>query len=122
MYDDVWNIEDHPDLWAELVAMIPEFEALSSVYMMGTRTKINDTGAEDVFAAEWRYRLHSYIVVVNTSPDHARNVSITLPSGTGGELRPMFVGRPDGLVNLDGVLSGSIAPLEVHVYESRPEG
>jgi hypothetical protein len=120
-YDDVWNIEDHPDLWAELVAMIPEFEALSSVYMMGTRTKINDTGAEDVFAAEWRYRLHSYIVVVNTSPDHARNVSITLTSAAPGEFQPMFAGRPDGLVYAGGVLSGSIAPLEVHVYEIQRE-
>ena len=119
-YDGVWDMEDHPDLWAELIAMVPEFEALSSVYMAGTRTKINDTGAWDVFAAEWRYRLHSYIVVVNTSHDHTRNVSITLPLGTPGELRPMFAGRPDGLVYADGVLSGSIAPLEVHVYEIRP--
>jgi hypothetical protein len=118
-FDGNWNIEDHPDLWAELIAMIPEFKALSSVYMDGTRTKINDTGAQDVFAAQWVYENQSYVIIVNTS-DQTRDVSFSLPSAITGEFQPMFAGRPDGLVYADGVLSGSIAPLEVHVYEIRP--
>jgi hypothetical protein len=118
-FDGNWNIEDHPDLWAELIAMIPEFKALSSVYMDGTRTKINDTGAQDVFAAQWIYENQSYVILVNTS-DQTRDVSFSLPSAITGELQPMFAGRPDGLVYADGVLSGSIVPLEVHVYEIGP--
>jgi hypothetical protein len=119
-FDGGWNITDHPDLWTELGAMIPELRALSSVYTDGLRTKIDDTGAKDVIAAEWIHDLNSYIVVVNMSPRRTRDVSIALPSGMLEQPQSMFAGRPAGLTNVDGVLRGSIAPLEVHIYVIEP--
>jgi hypothetical protein len=116
-FDGSWNIRDYPNLWAELIALISEVKTLEPAYLNGTRTKINDTGATEVVAAKWNYEDRIYLVIINTSANQSKNVSIDLPTAAEGSLQPVFQNRPRGMVFVDGVVRGSIGPLEVHVYQ-----
>jgi len=82
----------------------------------GDLNKIYPEGEEDIFAGIWRYKNQNIAVVINTSEDSTRKVSIGLPAESAGEAESIFSGRPSGMVVKDGKLSGLIEPLDVHVY------
>ena len=114
-HDDVWYLAEHPDLWKGLQSLVPEIKKLSPIVLNGDLTKIHTEG-EDIFAGIWTAKNEAVVVVINTSYNSTTEVSITVPSRSVGEARPIFTGRPSGMVVKDGKLSGSIKPLDVHVY------
>lgn len=114
-YDDTWDMTDNPDLWNGMKSLVPEIKQLSPVLLNGNLTKIA-TGVPDVFAGMWKYQNQAVVVVLNTSRSSTRQASIALPSQRTSGVKAMFSGRPSGMAVIGSKLSGSIKPLEVHVY------
>lgn len=109
-----WYLPDSKELWAECGAVAKELKDLAPLLLDGTRTKL--AGGDDLSAAVWVGEKESLVVVANLSETAVTKVSLTLPKGAGGELKPAFKDRPAGLKLADGKLTGEIGKAEVHVY------
>lgn len=114
-YDSENHVAEQPAVWNELKSLVPEIKKLSPILLNGTRKRIETTDP-DVLAGIWNYQGHNYVMAISTSNNSTKTVSIPLPSGIVGKAQPMFTGRPSGMVVKDSMLSGSIKPLEVHIY------
>ena len=105
-----------PSLWAELKALVPEVNVLAPALLSGQMTRVLADASGDRFASYWVYENRVYVIVVNTSPSSAKAYSLTMPAGTVGPAQPLFSGRPSGMTFSNGMLSGNVQPLDVHVY------
>jgi len=105
-----------PSLWTELKAIVPEMNVLAPVLLNGQMTRVLADVAGDRFASYWVYANRVYVIVINTSTSSAKTFSLALPTGTSGPAQPLFSGRPSGMSFSNGVLSGTVQPLEVHAY------
>lgn len=119
-YDSQNLITENPDVWNQVKNMVLEIKELSPILLNGKLIKIN-TGVPDLLAGMWSYQKHLYVMAINTSYDSRKTVSIQLPAPSSGEAKSMFPGRPSGMVIKDGKLSGSISPLNVHIYSLGPD-
>ena len=113
-YDSENQITEKQNLWNAVKSMAVEIKKLSPIFLNGKLIKFN-TGVPDLLAGTWRYQEHLYVMVINTSYD-TKTVSIQLPTPSDGKAKPMFPDRPSGMVIKEGKLSGSISPLNVHIY------
>lgn len=114
--DNGFNMREHPDLWENFKTLPPEIEAMKPYLLEGTRTVLVE-GENDIYATHWAYEGRHLICVASTANTETREVSISLPEGVTGQLRNLFPDRPGGMTMADGTLSGTIGPLDVHVYE-----
>ena len=105
-----------PSLWAELKALVPEVKTLAPVLLNGEMTPALADVSGDRFATYWTYQGRLYVVVMNTSTTSAKSFSLPMPAGTSGPAQPLFSGRPSGMTFTNGVLGGTVQPLDVHVY------
>ncbi len=118
--DNGFRVTQHPALWSEMKTLPAEMKALEPALLNGRLTKL-ETGAPDVFAGTWRVGKRTIACVVNASAKEAREVSLALPAGAKGGVRALFAGRPAGMSVRGGRLSGTVGPLDVHVYEAAME-
>jgi Secretion system C-terminal sorting domain len=109
-------VNNQSALWNEFKAIRTDVLTLQSALMDGELTRVN-TGDEALVASYWVYNGSVYVTVLNTSYSTAKNVSITLPSGTSGTATSLFSRMPNTLSFNGGVLSGSIAATQVQVYK-----
>ena len=105
-----------PSLWAELKALVPEVKTLGPVLLNGEMTRALADVSGDRFATYWTYQGRLYVIVMNTSTTSAKSFSLPMPAGTSGPAQPLFSGRPSGMTFTNGVLGGTVQPLDVHVY------
>lgn len=118
-FDPVWNIENHPEMWAGLTQVMGEIKILNPVIMNGTLTRfpIVTTG---VLRAQWVYNNLTYVVIINANNQTRTNV--TVPLTNAGSVQPLFPNRPSGFVLSGNQLVGSIGANQVHVYVVSPAG
>ena len=90
-----------------------ELKKLAPTLLEAKHTKLTDGG--DVTAALWQGDKSSLLVVANLT-DALKPVSIVLPKGLVGSLKPEFAGRPTGLKIAEGKVVGEIGKAEVHLY------
>ena len=109
-----WYLPDSKDLWAECATVAAELKELAPVLLDGKRAKLTQSG--DVTVGIWVHGKDALVVVANLSEIAAKPVTVALPKGLGGELKPAFKDRPTGLKFTDGKLGGEIGKAEVHVY------
>ena len=109
-----WYLPDSHDLWAECGEIAKEFKTIAPLLLDGQRTKLTDGG--DVTAAVWVTESETLVVVANLSEKEARTVSLALPKGLGGDLKPAFKERQAGLKLVDGKLVGEVGKAGVEVY------
>jgi hypothetical protein len=105
-----------PALWADMQLTIPEINTLAPVLLDGVRTQPISDPVNDRMVTYWVHQSSVTVIVVNSSLTTAKAFSFALPPGTTGPLTPMFPGRPSGMTFSGGVLSGTVQPLDVHVY------
>lgn len=114
--DEAWDLMEHPGLWKQIQSLVPEINELKHLILDGNLTNIN-TKNKNIFAGLLTDNdKEAIVVVLNTSYDRLFGVSIPLPLQSVGEARPIFTGRASGMIVKEGTLSGSIAPLDVHIY------
>lgn len=113
-FDGAWSLPEHPELWEQLKSLVPEIKEISPILLEGDLKEI-DLGVENVYAGIWVSKDQALAAIVNTSYNKNEKVAMELPVGfTSAE--PMFANRSSGMIVKDGKLSGSIEPLEVHIY------
>jgi hypothetical protein len=113
--DEAWNLMEHPELWKQIQSLVPEINEIKSLILDGNLTNIS-TDSDNLFAGIWAEGKEAIVAVLNTSYNNHFEVSIPLPLQSVGEARPIFNGHAYGMVIKEGKLSGSIAPLDVHIY------
>jgi hypothetical protein len=88
-------------------------------YLLEGKRTVLVEGENDIYATHWVHEGRHLICVASTANTETREVSISLPEGVKGQLHNLFPDRPGGMALEDGKLSGTIGPLDVHVYEVR---
>jgi hypothetical protein len=114
-FDDTWNLQDHPDLWAGMQVMAAELYTLTPVLLNGELHKV-ETGAEGAVAGYWVYDDMAYIAVVNTTYEETLEVELHLPFAPGEALNGMFEWLPNTFTYEEGSLRGLIGPAETQVF------
>lgn len=114
-YDSDWNLPTHPDLWEGIKSLVPEVKAISSILLNGNLKTI-DVDVKNVLAGIWQEQNEVLAVIINTSYENGKEVAIELPVNV-SSAQPMFPDRPSGMVINGNKLSGSIGPMDVHVYK-----
>ncbi|PSM48508.1 hypothetical protein C7Y66_14050 [Chroococcidiopsis sp. CCALA 051] len=114
-YDGVWNLPDNKTLWNGVKLLVPEIKQLTSTLLYGDLIKIA-TGVSDTYAGIWKYQNKAVVVVINTSSNATKEVTVSLPLQRTTGIETMFAGRPSGMIVKGDKLSGSIKPKDVHVY------
>jgi PKD repeat protein len=105
-----------PDLWADIAVQVAEMKSLRPFLLEGTLS-IPLTGLERVHAGIFEHDGQVVVVVLSTHRETSFPVSIPLPVGAYDSLQPMFPGRSESGMTIDGGnLVGTIAPEETHVY------
>jgi hypothetical protein len=105
-----------PELWEDLARQVAEMKSLRPFFLEGTLT-IPATGLERVHSGIFELEGQVVVVVLNTHRETSFPVSIPLPVHAYATLQPMFPGRTEAGMTLDGgSLVGTIAPEETHVY------
>jgi hypothetical protein len=105
-----------PALWEDLAKQVAEMKALRPFFLEGVLS-IPDTGLERVHAGVWRLEGQVVVAVLNTHRTSAFPVSVALPAATYEAMQPLFPGRSETGMTIDGgSLVGTIQPEEVHVY------
>ena len=108
-----WYLPDNKELWAECEAVAKELKEITPQLLDGRRTKLTENG--DVTASLWTGESEVLVIVANLSETETKSVSLTLPNGLTGDLKPAFPARPTGLKLTDGKLTGEIGKAAVHV-------
>lgn len=116
-YDEEWNLEKYPDLWAGMKSLVPEMQAISSFLLDGD-LKIIDPGRNNLLAGIWTHQNQTLAVIINTSYNRIPEVAIKLPENV-RVAQPMFPDRASGMSVKNGQLTGVLNPLAVHVYSLR---
>ncbi|MBI3923500.1 MAG: hypothetical protein HY318_18925 [Armatimonadetes bacterium] len=114
--DTGFKVTDHPDLWRDMQTLPAEIRTLTP-FLLGSRLVKLETGHADVFAGAWTRGKRVVVCVVNTSPKESRQVDLILLTAAKGPARPLFAGRPSGLVFQKGRLRGAVGGMEVEVCE-----
>lgn len=114
-FDEIGHLFQNKELWRECVALASELKTLGPALLDGERQTLAVETDDDVRAACWTHERRKYVAVCNLSRQRQR-VTVTLPDGSDGDVRPLFAERPTGLKRGDRGLAGTIEPAEVHVY------
>jgi hypothetical protein len=111
--DEIWNIEDHPEIWEELTRIAPEVRLLSPAIIDGTLRTI-DSGTAGVRVGQWSYSEKRYVVIINMTTEAVMDFTLQLPEVD--QITPMFTERPDPFTFAGGVIVGNLEPEMVYVY------
>jgi hypothetical protein len=111
--DEIWNIEDHPEIWTELTRIAPEVRLLMPAIIDGT-LRIIDSETDGVRVGQWSYKEKRYLVMINMTTDPIIDFTLQLPEVS--QITPMFTDRPDTFTLTDGVIIGNLEPEVVYVY------
>lgn len=114
-HDPTWDLPNNTRLWNGMKTLTPEVKQLAPIFLNGELTKIA-TGSDDLYAGVWKYQDRGIAIVINTSYTNTENVSIQLPFQKIISSSPTFAKRPAGMSVQSKILSGTIKPLDVHVY------
>lgn len=116
--------EAHPELWGELVRLVPEIRTITPflvngqfIAMPNPADQAFDNGEGTWHAAGWRHPQGTLLVVVNASRSSALDLTLPLPDGAAGmPLRPFDADRyPQSLHVANGRLRGQLSPGSVEV-------
>jgi hypothetical protein len=113
--DPEWNLEEHPNLWKGIKALVPEIKTLTPIVLNGARTKVK-TENRWISAAYWKYEGQTYIVAANLSEEARQSASIPLPKNTAGVATALFEGQHNSLTLQNNKLVGFIKPSDVQIY------
>jgi hypothetical protein len=106
-----------PALWAELRREVAELKTLAP-FLLGASPQPLATGDPRVHGATWQHDNQIVAVLLNTHRSDTYAVSVALPAvAQHGPALPLFPLRAEAGMNAAASqLSGSIGPLDVHVY------
>ena len=107
--------QQNPALWDEIGKQATEINQIAPFLLKGTRRAI-PSNAKNVHVFKWEKDTKKILVVFSTDRSTARDLHMAIPDSAGETLLPLFANRPAGLELKNGILSGRIAPEEVHVY------
>lgn len=114
-FDDVWDMEDHPDLWAGMRDIAAELNALLPILLEGELFKV-DSHTPLARVGYWVYQDKVYVAVANVSYTETAAVSIPLPDEAVAPATPLFERESNALYYKENYLVGSIPPAEAEVY------
>jgi hypothetical protein len=109
-----WYLPDSKELWAECGVVAQELKELAPLLLDGKWIKLTDSG--DVTAAVWVGERESLVIVANLSEKEAKPVSLSMPEGVAGGLKPAFKDRQSGLKITGEKLTGEIGKAAIHIY------
>ncbi len=112
-FDRRWDIEQYPELWEGLTAVVTEVNQLSPMLINGQLTRIG-TDYPGVVIGQWVYEESTFIILVNTSEAVVEDVALTVEATM---LSSVFEDRSAGFTLADGQLIGNLEPVAVHVYQ-----
>jgi hypothetical protein len=107
---------ENEDLWAELEILRGEVISMAPVLLDGQLTRV-ETGDPELVASIWEHEDIFYTVLVNTSYNETKQISLPVPDGFTGELQLLFPRLRDGLAIEEDMLTGEINPVEVQAYQ-----
>ena len=113
------------NLWNGIKSTVPEIEKIKDFLTDGIFSR-SELG-QGLYASTWTYQGKCLVIVVHAGDYRShfnpaqnaadrRKVSLTLPAGVSGTLRPAFTARPTGMNLINGKLEGDIDLLDVHAY------
>ena len=117
------DLNKQPVLWNALQELSHEVETLSPALLGGLRTELSDGRAKRPLVVTFRSADGQYVMALNNSRTESRKVNVALPGGTGpGQtLQPLFDTHA-ALTMTGSTLGGTLAPLEVAVYQLQDAG
>jgi hypothetical protein len=113
-----------PAIWNETKLLKKDIDKLTPAILYGTYSLYDslpqggDIGAGRIHAAFWQYQGKTYIVAINTATT-SQQANINLPSGSSGNLEPLFPSDnryEKGLTFASNKLTGNVSANAVHVY------
>lgn len=112
-FDQVWDMETQPQLWAEMIRIVAEVHELTPVILNGDLVQIpGDTTG--LLLSQWTYEGTRYLVLINTLEETLENLSLPVNAGS---ITPLFADRPSGFTLQNGSLVGTLAPTMVDIYQ-----
>jgi hypothetical protein len=112
--DDDWYLPKYVELWNGLKSLVPEIKEISPILLNG-KLKVIDIPVKHLEGGIWKYNNQEFIIILNASSELTENISIPLSLENLGQVTPLF--STDSNVTItNGILSGTIKPLEVRVY------
>lgn len=111
--DEIWNLEEHPEIWAELTRLASEVRLLTPAIIEGTLRSI-DSGTGGVRVGQWSFKEKRYVVIVNMTTEAIMDFSLELPEAN--QLTPLFTDRPNPFSMANGLIIGNLEPELVYVY------
>gem|GEM_PF-3939275 len=114
-FDETTNLNNYPDLWAEMGRTNSEVESLKGFFLRGQRTALS-TGNGEVYAAQFTWNGRTIVVAVNAFGSNSYPITLR-PTVTATGARNVFTSRPGTLTLQNGALVGTLGPKTVSVYE-----
>lgn len=114
-YDYTTNLNNNPDLWAEMGRVNREVDSLKGFFLRGQRTALS-TGNSQVYAAQFTWNGRTIVVAVNAFGSNSYPITLR-PTVTATSARNVFPSRPGTLSLQNGALVGTLGPKTVSVYE-----
>lgn len=114
-FDETTNLNNYPDLWAEMGRTNREVESLKGFFLRGQRTALS-TGNAEVYAAQFVWNGRTIVVAVNAFGSNAYPITLR-PTVTATAARNVFTSRPGTLTLQNGALVGTLGAKTVSVYE-----
>jgi hypothetical protein len=112
-YDkEKWYLREYPDLWQGVQSLVSEIEQLTPMLLEGERQEVN-TRVKDVLLGIWTKENRSLAIVINTSADRNKEISLALPTES---VRAIFANSGDNLKFENRKLTGKLPPLGISVY------
>lgn len=114
-FDETTNLNNYPDLWAEMGRTNREVESLKGFYLRGQRTVLS-TGNSQVYASQFTWNGRTIVVVINAYGSNSYPITLK-PTVSATAARNVFTSRPSPLTLQNGALVGTLGPKTVSVYE-----
>lgn len=114
-FDETTNLNNYPDLWAEMGRVNREVESLKGFYLRGQRTVLT-TGNSQVYASQFVWNGRTIVVAINAYGSNSYPITLR-PTVTATSARNVFTSRPGTLTLQNGALVGTLGPKTVSVYE-----
>jgi hypothetical protein len=108
------RVTEAPELWARLRSLAAQISLLGPI-LAQLRPMLLDTHTLGVLAGVWRGKEQSCLLLVNTRSAPSSTLSVPLPKGL-PELSPLTPSGGSPLQIREGVLSGTLGPLEVAAF------
>lgn len=114
-FDETTNLNNYPDLWAEMGRVNREVESLKGFYLRGQRTALS-TGNSQVYASQFTWNGRTIVVAINAYGSNSYPITLR-PTVTATAARNVFTSRPGTLTLQNGALVGTLGAKTVSVYE-----